>query len=107
MPARQNGSSGTALSAAVFLGAADFLAPVAFLVAFLAAPADFLAPAAFLVAFLATPAFFAPAFLAPAFLRVEGPAARRSASSSEARSMVIDSTTSPLRSDAFVVPSVT
>ena len=39
--------------------------------------------------------------------QVEGPAARRSASSSEARSTVRVSTSSPVRSDALVVPSVT
>jgi hypothetical protein len=37
----------------------------------------------------------------------DGPAARRSASSSTARCGVIDSAASPLRSDAFVSPSVT
>ena len=42
---------------------------------------------------------------AAAFLA--GPRARRSASSSEARSSVIDSMSSPLRSDALVSPSVT
>jgi len=41
------------------------------------------------------------------FFFLDGPAARRSASSSEARSMPIDSTTSPLRRLALVVPSVT
>ena len=51
-------------------------------------------------------AFLAGAFLA-AFLRVEGPAARRSARSSEARSTVRLSTSSPRRSEALVVPSVT
>jgi hypothetical protein len=38
---------------------------------------------------------------------VAGPAARRSASSSLARWIVIDSTSSPRRSEALVSPSVT
>src|SRR6185437_3145837 len=68
----------------------------------------FLAAAFLVVAFLATPAFLAGAFLAPPALRlVDGPAARRSANSSAARSMVMCSTSSPLRREALVVPSVT
>ena len=42
-----------------------------------------------------------------AFFFFDGPAARRISRSSAARSIVIDSTESPVRSDAFVVPSVT
>ena len=68
VPARQNGSSGTALSAAAFLGAADFLAPVAFLAAFLAAPADFLAPAAFFGRLLGHPGLLRPGLLGPGLL---------------------------------------
>ena len=60
---------------------------------------------AFLAAFLA-PAFLA-AFLAVFFARLTGPRARRSASSSAARSSVNDSTSSPLRRLALVSPSVT
>ena len=52
-------------------------------------------------------AFLAGAFFLAAFLRVDGPAARRSASSSAARSTVRLSTSSPRRSEALVVPSVT
>src|SRR4051794_8146813 len=59
--------------------------------------------------------FLVPVFLAAAFLRgaavlrrgVAGPFARRSASSSLARSMVISSTLSPLRRLALLSPSVT
>src|SRR3954451_19420063 len=59
--------------------------------------------------------FLAVVFLAAAFLRgaaalrrgVAGPFARRSASSSLARSMVISSTLSPLRRLALLSPSVT
>src|SRR5690606_25280725 len=53
--------------------------------------------------------FFAAAFLAGAFFAAffTGPRARRSASNSEARSSVIDSTSSPLRRLALVSPSVT
>ena len=52
---------------------------------------------------------FLAAFLAGAFLAafLLGPASRRSASSSAARSEVISSSRSPRRSDAFVSPSVT
>src|SRR6185312_5268387 len=60
-------------------------------------------------AFLAV-VFFAAAFLVvflAAFFLVAGPRARRSASSSPARSRVIVSTSSPLRRLAFVSPSVT
>ena len=52
-------------------------------------------------------AFFAGAFLAAFFVLLTGPRARRSASSSAARSSVIDSTSSPLRRLALVSPSVT
>ena len=65
----------------------------------------FLAAAFLAGAFLAA-VFFAVVFLA-AFFLVAGPRARRSASSSAARSMVIDSTSSPLRRLALVSPSVT
>jgi len=59
--------------------------------------------------------FFAPLALLTAFvdldarlmIDVEGAAARRSASSSAARSALIESGSSPVRSEAFVVPSVT
>jgi len=52
--------------------------------------------------------FFAGAFFAGARLAglALGPAARRSASKSEARSIEMFSTESPPRSDAFVSPSV-
>ena len=61
--------------------------------------------AAFLAAaFFAAPSCAAPS--SPGLLR-PGPRARRSASSSAARSSVIDSTSSPLRRLALVSPSVT
>ncbi len=89
-------------------GAAALLAGAFVAAAFLAGA--FVA-AVFLAAFLAgaflAGAFLAGAFLAAAFFRVDGPAARRSARSSEPRSTVSDSTSSPLRSEALVVPSVT
>jgi hypothetical protein len=64
------------------------------------------------VAFLADPdaGFFAPLdadLLTVARRFGAGPEARRSASSSAARCGEIDSGRSPLRSDAFVSPSVT
>src|ERR1019366_2693961 len=62
---------------------------------------------AFLAAAFLAAAFLAGAFLAPRARRVWGPAARRSANSSDARSIVIDSTLSPRRSEALTVPSVT
>ena len=69
-------------------------------------------PTAFLAAdfFLVAAFFLVGGFLA-ATLRVagfftDGPAARRSASKSDARSIEIVSTESPPRSDAFVSPSV-
>ena len=55
-------------------------------------------------------AFFAATFFAAAFFRppgADGPAARRSAISSMARSRLSSSSESPRRSDAFVSPSVT
>ena len=68
-------------------------------------PVAFLAAVFFAGVFLAV-VFFAVVFLA-AFFLVAGPRARRSASSSAARSMVIVSTSSPLRRLALVSPSVT
>ena len=77
--------------------------------AFFAFAADaFFAAADFFAAgdFFAADAFFArPAAFRPRAGR--GPAARRSASNSAARSAVIPSTVSPLRKEALVVPSVT
>ena len=67
----------------------------------------FFAAPFFAVAFFAVDFFLAGAAFLAAFLFLAGPAARRSASSSEARSMVMDSTASPLRRLALVVPSVT
>ncbi len=82
--------------------------PAAFLVAPLFLAAAFLAAVFLAGAFFAAAFFLAgAAFLAAFFFRVEGPAARRSPSNSDARSMSIDSTTSPLRRLALVVPSVT
>ena len=99
----QNGSVDGAFIAA---GSApsETVEPAAFLVApaFLAA-AFFLVGAFFAEAFFLAGAFFVDAF----FLRVDGPAARRSARSSDARSMSMASTLSPLRRLALVVPSVT
>src|SRR3954463_13201496 len=63
--------------------------------------ADLLAGAFFFVAF-----FFA-AVLVARFFFLAGPLARRSASSSAARSTVRVSTESPVRSEALVSPSVT
>ena len=60
----------------------------------------------FLTAALVVVARLAGAFLAGVRLGA-GPLARRSASSSAARSMVRLSTSSPLRSEALVSPSVT
>ena len=68
--------------------------------------AVFLAGAFFAAVFLAG-AFFLAAFFLVAFFFFDGPAALRISRSSAARSMVIDSTVSPVRSEAFVVPSVT
>src|SRR6476660_368948 len=71
--------------------------------------AVFLAVVFFAAVFFAAVAFLAGVFFAAAFFAVffTGPRARRSASSSEARSSVIDSTSSPLRRLALVSPSVT
>ncbi|SEB32599.1 hypothetical protein SAMN04490220_0015 [Rhodococcus jostii] len=66
--------------------------------------AAFLAGAFLAAVFFA--AFLAGAFFAAAFF-FTGPRARRSASSSEARASVMDSTSSPLRRLALVSPSVT
>ena len=91
-PSRASPSTPSSPSSAVAaFFARAFLAVVLFLalLADLAAFADFEALAA-------RPARF-----------TGGPAARRSASNSAARSMVIVSGSSPLRSDALVVPSVT
>src|SRR4051812_5704991 len=60
--------------------------------------------AVFLAAAFFAAGFLAAVFLAVVFFFVAGPRARRSASSSAARSMVIDSTSSPLRRLAFVSP---
>src|ERR1019366_9399744 len=91
-------------AAAVFAG--DVVAALFFTALFLAGAfftALFLAGAFFAALFLAVAflavAFFAGAFLA-AFFRVDGPAARRSANSSEARSTVRESTSSPRRNEA-------
>ncbi len=85
-----------------------------------AASAAFFAAAFFAGAFFAeaffAEAFFAGAFLAAAFFAgaflfaarfLVGAASRRIWRSSDARSSVRFSTVSPLRSDAFVSPSVT
>src|SRR5438270_8968332 len=66
----------------------------------------FFAAVRFAAAFFAG-AFFAVVFFAVRLRGVAGPFARRSASSSAARSMVISSTLSPLRRLALVSPSVT
>ncbi len=65
--------------------------------------AAFLVPAAF---FFAAVFFLAGAFFLAAFF-LDGPASRRICSSYDARSSVIVSTSSPLRSEALVSPSVT
>lgn len=68
--------------------------------------------AGFLAGFFAAPAFLAVFFVAffAALVRrarVEGSALRRSARSSQARSRLIVSITSPIRSVALVSPSLT
>jgi len=85
--------------------AAAFFAALVGPAAPFAAPAFFAAPDFAGLAFLA--AVLVPADRVPGFRFGAGAAARRSASSSMARCGVIDSIESPLRSDAFVSPSVT
>src|SRR5665213_1596513 len=87
-------------------GAASCLADAACLVAAAVFAPAFLAAAFLAGAFLAVVFFLAGAFFLVAFF-LAGPAARRSASSSAARSTVNDSTSSPRRREALVVPSVT
>ncbi len=103
----QNGSSDRAASATAW----GVTARLAFLAAFLAAVAFLVvdAAAAFLAgAFLVVLAAFFVAFLADFFVAfLAGPRSRRSASSSTARSSVMVSTSSDLRSEALVSPSVT
>ncbi len=82
------------------LGWLFFLAPAVFLaLVFFFVAAFFFFVAFFFVAFF----FVAPAF----FFFLTGPRSRRICSSSDARSSVIVSTSSPLRSDALTSPSVT
>ena len=101
---------------AASLAAADFLVAGAFFVPVVFRTPSFLVPWALEPAVFRAPDFFAaelrvPAFLAPPGLRaparLDGPAARRSAISSAARSGVNVSGSSPRRNEAFVVPSVT
>ena len=113
--ARRDPVFSVALAGAGAFFAAAFFAVAFFAVAFFAvaffvacpfAAAGFFVAGALFAADLRTPAFFVPADLrAPA--RLDGPAARRSAISSAARSGVRASGSSPLRREAFVVPSVT
>jgi hypothetical protein len=99
------------VDAAAFATAPAFAALVAF---FAVLEAFFVVFEAFFVVFDALAvlvAFFAVFVALAAFaarpLLTGGPAARRSASNSDARSIVMLSMSSPRRSDALVVPSVT
>lgn len=87
----------------VFVFAAAFLAAAPLIT--LVVPTVFLAAFFLAVAFFLTGGFFAAALRAAGFF-TDGPAARRSANKSDARSIEIVSTESPPRSEALVSPSV-